>query len=88
MSSSETAWQALQDALAVSTPLCVGDSRFTSESNEHDATLRKICARCPIQQQCINYARNAPRNGVWGLYGGVVRRTQPQVKERRAAIRQ
>ncbi len=86
--SSATAWRDLQNALAIKTPLCAGDARFTAETSEHDAALRKICAQCPLQQQCRAYARTAPRNGTWGLYGGLVRRTEPQVRERRAALRQ
>lgn len=84
--SSADRWRALQEALAVSKPKCEDDSRFTSETSEHDAILRKICAGCPVLDQCADYARNAPRNGTWGFFGGVVRRTQPQVRERRSAL--
>lgn len=83
--SASTTWTALRDALAVNTPLCAGDARFTAETSEHDAALRRICAQCPILEHCRTYARTAPRNGTWGFFGGVVRRTQPQVRERRRA---
>ena len=78
-----SAWVALQNALAVNSPLCEGDERFTSEDGEHDAALRKICASCPVRQECADYARSAPRNGAWGYFSGIVRRTQPQVRTRR-----
>lgn len=81
-----TAWRDLQDALAINTPLCEGDERFTAETGEHDAVLRTICAACPIQSRCADYARAARHNGgVWGFYGGLARRSQPQVRDRRRA---
>lgn len=79
-----TAWADLQQALRSNDPACAGDPRFTSETGEHDADLREICAGCPVQQQCADYARTAPRNSTWGYFSGIVRRTNPQVRIRRS----
>ncbi|WP_350352502.1 WhiB family transcriptional regulator [Microbacterium sp. A8/3-1] len=79
----ETAWRALQDALATDPPSCEGDERFTAETSEHDAVLRTICARCPVQQQCADFARTAHIYRLWGYFGGVVRRTEPKARDRR-----
>lgn len=85
MSAAATAWQALRDALKRAEPACMGDDRFTADTSDHDAVLREICAACPIQPQCRDYGKVAPRNGAWGFYGGVVRRTKPQMRPRRRA---
>lgn len=83
--STATAWAALQDALTSSVPSCEGDPRFTAETSEHDAALRKICAGCPVREQCRDFAKVAPRNQTWGYFGGIIRRTTPQIRERRSA---
>lgn len=83
--SASSSWKALRDALAVHEPSCTGDERFTAETGEHDAALRKICAACPVQQQCFEYAKAEHRHRVWGVYGGIIRRTTPQIRERQSA---
>ncbi|WP_191621874.1 WhiB family transcriptional regulator [Microbacterium caowuchunii] len=75
-----SAWDDLQWALAKGDPACKNDGRFTAESGEHDAVLREVCERCPVLQQCRSFARSAPRNRTWGYFGGLVRRTKPQVR--------
>lgn len=82
--SSATAWAALQDALKSSVPSCEDDPRFTGDSAEDDDALRTICNSCPVQQQCAAYAKTEHRHRVWGFYGGVIRRTKPQVRHRRS----
>lgn len=83
--SAGTAWQALQDALSLAEPACMGDDRFTADDGAHDAALREICAGCPVREQCRDFAKVAPRNQSWGFWGGVIRRTKPQVRLRRGA---
>ncbi|MFK3678699.1 WhiB family transcriptional regulator [Microbacterium sp. NPDC090218] len=63
----------------------MGDERFTAETGAHDAVLRAICARCPVRQECGDYARAARHNGgAWGFYAGLVRRSQSQMRSPRA----
>ncbi|MBT2485633.1 MULTISPECIES: WhiB family transcriptional regulator [unclassified Microbacterium] len=81
--SAATAWQALQIALTANTPSCNGDERFISETADHDAVLRKICDSCPVLVQCSEYGKAEHRHRVWGVYGGVIRRTKPQANPRR-----
>lgn len=85
MTTAAAAWEVLQNTLATTTPSCEGDPRFTAETGDHDAALRKICDSCPVQQQCAEYARAEHRHRVWGVYGGIIRRTKPQVHPRRRA---
>lgn len=83
--SATAAWAELSAALMVHEPSCRDDDRFTAETGEHDAVLRKICEACPVQQQCSEYARAEHRHRVWGFYGGIIRRTKPQAHPRRRA---
>jgi hypothetical protein len=63
----------------------MGDERFTAETGAHDAVLRDICARCPVLEECRDYARAARHNGgAWGFYAGLVRRSQSQMRTPRA----
>ena len=87
MTRAAAAWAELNEALLSHEPSCDGDPRFTAESDEHDAVLRTICARCPVQQQCADYARAVPTGGAWGYFGGVVRRVSPQMRYPRGRAR-
>lgn len=40
---------------------------FFPEKGESSRAAKKICARCPVRIECLNYAlRNGERYGVWG----------------------
>jgi hypothetical protein len=40
---------------------------FFPERGDSDRDAKRVCARCPVQQQCLQYALdNGIRYGVWG----------------------
>ena len=52
------------------------------------ARAKAICARCPIQQACLDYALNAgPIQGVWGRTTEAERRLLRQRRRRAPARR-
>lgn len=52
------------DALCVE----VGPEAFFPEKGEQADTAERVCARCPVMRQCLDYAvRRNERYGVWGL---------------------
>lgn len=59
------AYERLAQALEMMGAPCEGDPRFTTDNAPLDA-LQPICAGCPIQMLCDEYARAArPAAGVW-----------------------
>ncbi|WP_425565014.1 WhiB family transcriptional regulator [Pseudolysinimonas kribbensis] len=46
-------------------PLCINDQRFIDDDTRPD-TVRGLCAQCPLNSSCAEYARTArPRGGIW-----------------------
>ncbi|MGS0560098.1 WhiB family transcriptional regulator [Microbacterium aurugineum] len=72
MIGSQTGWQALQDALARSSPACEGDERFISDGRTPtlSADLAVICAACPVLTACRTYATKARPHAMAGFWGG------------------
>lgn len=65
----EAAWQALDDALKHTMPLCIDDPLFTADglTLKQRAELRAICLRCPLLDPCDEYAStDGIRAGFWG----------------------
>lgn len=63
------AWDALTAALALDSPPCVGEDRFTADQRSAGdlAVLGSICARCAAFRECREYAEQAERGR--GAYG-------------------
>jgi hypothetical protein len=65
MSRAMEAYQALLEAMEISTAPCLGDDRFT---DDHTLTeeVTPICDTCPLRNLCEDYARAAkPTGGIW-----------------------
>jgi len=53
-----------------------GGSIFFPQHPGEFADAKAICARCPVQQECLDYALARPEvDGVWGGYGSGERAT-------------
>ncbi|GAA2910655.1 hypothetical protein JOD62_001700 [Microbacterium keratanolyticum] len=66
--SADDAWDALNDALAHTTPACEGRVLFTADrlSDDQRALCKSICARCPLFDLCDAYAITAKvESGYW-----------------------
>lgn len=72
--SAATTWKALQAALAINSPACQGDDRFTADTSEDDGALVKLCRACPVREPCAAWAVAAPRSQRFGFFAGVSRR--------------
>lgn len=59
------AWRSLQAAMASAAPLCLGDSRFTSDSTADDSELAEFCAICPLRAACRAYSQIEKPHGFW-----------------------
>lgn len=75
MPNATEAYAALRNAMRDTVPSCLGDARFTSETAD-PAPLARICARCPLYQQCQALATASHKGPVFGVVGGLVRRPQ------------
>ena len=47
------------------------------------ATVKRICASCPVQNDCIEYAIKYNLDGVWGGTGWI---TRHKIRQRRQKI--
>ena len=68
MTHASDAYTRLTLAMEQQTPSCDGIDAFTSDTldREDRANLAAICADCPLQVQCAEYARAAkPTAGYW-----------------------
>ncbi|WP_366936089.1 WhiB family transcriptional regulator [uncultured Microbacterium sp.] len=74
------AFAALQTALRTTTPLCEGDSRFTSDTSD-PAPLKAVCGACPLLPQCRALAIANPAGRVFGVIGGLVCRSEPRTRQ-------
>jgi WhiB family redox-sensing transcriptional regulator len=55
---------------------------FYPSSEEEADAAKSICAKCPVQQPCLEYAlANRERDGVWG--GATERERRRMVRQRR-----
>lgn len=68
------AYSALVEALGTTTPSCVGDDRFTSESAD-PRPLVAVCRACPVLVPCRDVALASTSGPIFGIVGGLVRRT-------------
>ncbi|WP_295844889.1 WhiB family transcriptional regulator [uncultured Microbacterium sp.] len=68
------AYAALTEALGTTTPSCVGDDRFTADDSDA-RQLVPICRSCPLFDPCRDLALANPAGPVFGVLGGLVRRT-------------
>jgi hypothetical protein len=61
----------------------IGGEPFFVDDGESVAPARRICARCPVTEPCLNYALTAMTSAtdVGGVYGGT---TYTQRRELRA----
>lgn len=42
---------------------------FFPDRHKNSGLAKKICAGCPVQQECLDYAlKTTPRFGIWGGY--------------------
>lgn len=68
-----------------STPACEGtdtESWFTPDESttySNEQILRKICANCPVRNQCFDYAL---RHNVHGYWAGTTPRVRQQMRVR------
>ena len=54
---------------------------FLSSKPEVIATVKKICARCVVKEECLTYAlKNAIEDGVWG---GLSEKERRALRQRR-----
>lgn len=69
---SEPAWQALQRALEVHEPSCVGDDRFITDTPSESAlaAMAALCAACPVLAQCAAFARRHKTHQIAGFWAG------------------
>lgn len=64
----QAAWEALQDAMLTTPPLCLNDPRFTAdELTPGDVIeLAETCTLCPLRAACEAYAIDGrPAGGFW-----------------------
>lgn len=66
----ESEYAALVAAYANSTPLCLGDLRFTLDEEDIDpsdlADMKRTCRECPLAQACAAFSLAAqPKGGMW-----------------------
>lgn len=55
---------------------------FYPASDEEAAAAKAICAKCPVQQLCLDYAlSHRERDGVWG--GATERERRRMIRQRR-----
>ena len=61
MNKRDVDWQV--DALCLE----AGAENFFPEVDESPNPAKKVCAQCPVQEQCLAYALlNKERHGIWG----------------------
>ncbi len=65
-------WTRLQAALIATPPACSGDSRFVDDSvpTTVAADLRAICARCPVFNECNEFASRLNPYHAAGVWAG------------------
>lgn len=66
---------------------CLGSDTemFFAQSAVEERAAKKVCSRCPVAQECLEYAlTNDLRFGVWG---GLNRNQRSRVATKRAAAR-
>ena len=64
----QAAWEALQEAMTHTPPLCLNDDRFTADDLEPGDVieLTETCTLCPLRAACEAYAREGrPAAGFW-----------------------
>jgi WhiB family redox-sensing transcriptional regulator len=55
---------------------------FYPSSDDEAQSAKAICAQCPVQQPCLEYAlANRERDGVWG--GATERERRRMIRQRR-----
>lgn len=65
-----TEYAALQAALRRYRPACDGNDEFTADKPTSPDTLARICAACPVLEQCAAYAAaSKPTGGCWPTNG-------------------
>jgi len=58
---------------------------FYPDSSVGVARARRICARCPVKEQCLEYAlENHQSDGIWG---GTSERQRAKLQRRRRALK-
>jgi hypothetical protein len=63
--------------LAACGPLAGADVWTADDEPDADelAVAERVCRRCPVRQECADYAGSAPVHGVWGgVWHGQVRK--------------
>lgn len=64
----QAAWEALQEAIETTPPLCLNDPRFTADDPTPGDVIEmtETCTLCPLRAACENYAREGrPAAGFW-----------------------
>jgi WhiB family transcriptional regulator, redox-sensing transcriptional regulator len=67
--------------------LCVSEAPevFFPSHGRHGAEARRICAACPVRDECLNYATAADEFGIWGGLDQQERRNLKRRQQRRNA---
>ncbi|MGH3099239.1 MAG: WhiB family transcriptional regulator [Streptosporangiales bacterium] len=45
---------------------CRGEDPQLFDSDRYELFAKAVCARCPVRQQCLDYALRHAVSGVWG----------------------
>lgn len=62
---------------------CRGEDPELFDEQRYELFARAVCRRCPIHQQCLDYAL---RHAVSGVWGGTIDAERAQLRRRRGIV--
>ena len=84
------AWQHLAACRGEDSTYFFAPSYFErrAEKNAREAVAKAICARCPVRDECLEYALGTRDNhGIWGGMNEMERRADPAATRPRSRLR-
>jgi len=58
-------------------------SQFYPENGWATAAAKRVCARCPVQPQCLEEALSWPAEHDWGVWAGTSRWDRRRIRQER-----